>query len=196
MLIRQVVTWILGVVAILISLVVVWHYNQPVDIKLSLREQSIKNLKLPQLHDAVVTLTLDKETKIDTISSLSDTGSFLYIPHRYIGKNVRITISCPDYLPVDTTITLMENIEVNIYRNPAVYGNIQFKLWNMSKESYVANTTIRIDDIVTVSDAEGVVKTTVPLAKQKKEYRLSSTVPLEDSILYMPYGKDCVIRTK
>lgn len=196
MLIRQVVTWILGVVAILISLVVVWHYNQPVDIQLSLREQSIKNLKLPPLHDAVVTLTLDKETKIDTISSLSDKGSFLYIPHRYIGKNVRITISCSDYLPVDTTITLMENIEVNIYRNPAVYGNIQFKLWNMSKESYVANTTIRIDDIVTVSDAEGVVKTTVPLAKQKKEYRLSSTVPLEDSILYMPYGKDCVIRTK
>lgn len=196
LLIRQAVTWILGVVAILISLVVVWHYNQPVDIQLSLQEQSIKNQNLPPLHDAVVTLTLDKETKIDTISSLSDKGSFLYIPHRYIGKNVRITISCPDYLPVDTTITLMENIEVNIYRNPAVYGNIQFKLWNMSKESYVANTTIRIDDIVTVSDAKGVVKTIVPLAKQKKEYRLSSTVPLEDSILYMPYGKDCVIRTK
>ena len=196
MLIRQVITWILGVVAILISLVVVWHYNQPVDIQLSLQEQSIKNQNLPPLHDAVVTLTLDKETKIDTISSLSDKGSFLYIPHRYIGKNARITISCPDYLPVDTTITLMENIEVNIYRDPAVYGNIQFKLWNMSKESYVDNTTIRIDDIVTVSDAEGVVKTTVPLAKQKKEYRLSSTVPLEDSILYMPYGKDCVIRTK
>lgn len=109
---------------------------------------------------------------------------------------MRITIFCPDYLPVDTTITLKEYIEVNIYRNPAVYGNIQFKLWNMSKESYVANTTIRIDDIVTVSDAEGVVKTTVPLAKQKKKYRLSSTVPLEDCILYMPYGKDCVIRTK
>lgn len=196
MLIRQVVTWIVGVIAILISLVVVWHSNQPVDIKLSLQEQSIKNQNLPPLHDAVVTLTLDKETKIDTISSLSDNVSFLFIPHRYIGKDVRITISCPDYLPVDTTITLMENIEVNIYRNPAVYGNIQFKLWNTSKESYVSNTTIRIDDIAAVSDAEGVVKTIVPLAKQKKEYKLSSTVPLEDSILYMPYGKDCVIRTK
>lgn len=196
MLIRQVVTWIVGVVAILISLVVVWHSNQPVDIQLSLQEQSVKNQNLPPLHDAVVTLTLDKEAKIDTISSLSDNVSFLYIPHRYIGKDVRITIFCPDYLPVDTTITLMENIEVNIYRNPAVYGNIQFKLWNTSKESYVSNTTIRIDDIAAVSDAEGVVKTIVPLAKQKKEYRLSSTVPLEDSILYMPYGKDCVIRTK
>ena len=196
LLIRQVVTWIIGVIAILISLIIVWHSNQPVDIQLSLQEQSTKNHNLPPLHDAVVTLTLDKETKIDTISSLSDKGRFLYIPHRYIGKDVRITISCPDYLPADTTITLMENIEVNIYRNPAVYGNIQFKLWNMSKESYVANTTIRIDDIVTISDAEGVVKTTVPLAKQKKEYRLSSTVPLEDSILYMPYGKDCVIRAK
>ena len=196
LLIRQVVTWIIGVIAILISLIIVWHSNQPVDIQLSLQEQSIKNLNLPPLHDAIVTLTLDKETKIDTISSFSDKGRFLYIPHRYIGKDVRITISCPDYLPVDTTITLMENIEVNIYRNPAVYGNIQFKLWNTSKESYVGNTTIRVDEIVAVSDAEGVVRTTVPLAKQKKEYRLSSTVPLEDSVLYMPYGKDCVIRTK
>lgn len=196
MLIRQVVTWIFGVIAILISLIVVWHYNQPVDIQLSLQEQSIKNLNLPPLHDAIVTLTLDKETKIDTISSLSDKGSFLYIPHRYVGKDVRITISCPDYLPVDTTITLMENIEVNIYRNPAVYGNIQFRLWNINKESYVGNMTIRIDDMVAVSDAKGVVKMTVPLAKQKKEYRLISIVPLEDSILYMPYGKDCVIRTK
>ena len=196
MLIRQVVTWIVGVVAILISLVVVWHSNQPVDIQLSLQEKSIKNQNLPPLHDAIVTLTLDKDTKIDTISSFSDKGHFLYIPHRYIGKDVRITISCPDYLPVDTTITLMENMEVNICRNPAVYGNIQFKLWNTSKESYVGNTTIRVDEIVAVSDAEGVVRTTVPLAKQKKEYRLSSTIPLEDSILYMPYGKDCVIRTK
>lgn len=196
MLIKQIVTWIVGVVAILISLVVVWHSNQPVDIQLSLQEKSKKNKNLPPLHDAIVTLTLDKDTKIDTISSFSDKGRFLYIPHRYIGKDVRITISCPDYLPVDTTITLMENMEVNICRNPAVYGNIQFKLWNTSKESYVGNTTIRIDDIVAVSDAEGVVRTTVPLAKQKKEYKLSSTVPLEDSILYMPYGKDCVIRTK
>ena len=196
MLIRQAVTWIVGVIAILISLIVVWHYNQPVDIQLSLQEQSIKNLNLPPLHDAIVTLTLDKETKIDTISSLSDKGSFLYIPHRYVGQDVRITISCPDYLPVDTTITLMENIDVNIYRNPAVYGNIQFRLWNISKESYVGNTTIRIDDMVAVSDAKGVVKMTVPLGKQKKEYRLISIVPLEDSILYMPYGKDCVIRTK
>ena len=196
MLIRQVIAWIVGGITILTSLFAVWHYNKPVDILLSLQEQSVKNLNLSPLHDAVVTITFGEETKIDTISSLSDKGRFLYIPHRYIGKDVRITISCPDYLPVDTTLALQENTEVNIFRDPAVYGNIQFKLWNMSKESYVANTTIRIDDIVAVSDAEGVVKTIVPLAKQKKEYRLSSTVHLEDSILYMPYGKDCVIRTK
>lgn len=196
MFIRQVVTWFVGVVAILISLVAVWHSNQPVDIQLSLQDQSVKNKYLPPLHDAVVTFTLGEENKSDTILSLADKASFFHIPHRYIGKDVRITVSCPDYMPVDTTLTLMENIEVNIYRNPAVYGNIQFKLWNTSKESYVGNTTIRIDDMVAVSDAKGVVKMMVPLAKQKKEYRLSSIVHLEDSILYMPYGKDCVIRTR
>ena len=196
MLIRQVIAWIVGGIAILTSLFAVWHYNKPIDIQLSLQEQSVKNQNLPPLHDAIVTITFGKETKIDTLSSLSDKASFLNVPHRYIGKEVRITISCPDYLPVDTTLALQKNTEVNIFRDPAVYGNIQFKLWNTSKESYVSNTTIRIDNLVTVSDEEGIVRMTVPLAKQKKCYQLSSTVPLEDSILYMPYGKDCVIRTK
>ena len=196
MLVRQVIAWIVSGIAILASLFAVWQYNKPVDIALLLQEQSVKNQNLPPLHDAVATITFGKETKIDTLSSLSDKASFLNVPHRYIGKEVRITISCPDYLPVDTTLALQKNTEVNIFRDPAVYGNIQFKLWNTSKESYVGNTTIRIDEIVVVSDAEGVVRTTVPLAKQKKEYRLSSTVPLEDSVLYMPYGKDCVIRIK
>ena len=91
---------------------------------------------------------------------------------------------------------LQSNTEVNIFRDPTVYGNIQFKLWNIRTESYVGNTAIRIGDISAVSDTEGIVRMTVPLAKQRKEYRLSSTVPLEDCVLYMPYGKDCVIRTK
>lgn len=196
MLIRQVVMWIVGGVAILTSLFAVWHYNHPVDILLSLLEQSVKNKNLPPLHNAVVTITLAAETKIDTISSLSDEASFLNIPHHYIGKEVRITIACQDYLPVDTTLALHKNTEVNIFRDPTVYGNIQFKLWNTRTESYVSNTTIRVGDISAVSDAEGVVKMMVPLTKQRKEYRLSSTIPLEDSVLYMPYGKGCVIRTK
>ena len=196
MLIRQIVMWIIGAVAIFTSLVAVWYYNQPVDIQLSLQEKSVKNKFLPPLHDAVVTLTLGEENKTDTISSLADKASFLHIPHRYIGKEAHITISCLDYLPVDTTIKLQSNTEVNIFRDPTVYGNIQFKLWNIRTESYVGNTAIRIGDISAVSDTEGIVKMTVPLAKQRKEYRLSSTVPLEDSVLYMPYGKDCVIRTK
>lgn len=196
MLIRQVIAWIVGGIVILASLFAVWHYNKPVDIQLSLQEQSVKNQYLPPLHDAVVTITFGEENKIDTISSLSDKASFLNIPHRYIGKDVLITISCPDYLPVDTTLALQENTEVNIFRDPAVYGNILFKLWNTRTESYVGNTTIRVEDMSAVSDADGSVRMTVPLAKQRKEYRLSSTAPLEDSVLYMPYGKDCVIRIK
>ena len=72
MLIRQIVMWIIGAVAIFTSLVAVWYYNQPVDIQLSLQEKSVKNKFLPPLHDAVVTLTLGEENKTDTISSLAD----------------------------------------------------------------------------------------------------------------------------
>lgn len=196
MLVRQVAIWIAGGVAVLASLFVVWHSNQPADIQLALQEQSAENQNLPPLHDAVVTLSLDKETRTDTISSLPDKAGFLHIPHRYIGKDVRVTISCPDYLPVDTIMPLQRNTEVSMFRDPTVYGDIQFKLWNTNKGLYVANTKIEIDGMTVVSDAKGIVRMTVPLAKQRNEYRLSSSVPLEDSILYMPYGKNCVIRTR
>lgn len=42
MLIRQVIAWIVGGIVILASLFAVWHYNKPVDILLSLQEQSVK----------------------------------------------------------------------------------------------------------------------------------------------------------
>lgn len=47
-----------------------------------------------------------------------------------------------------------------------------------------------------LSDKRRVVKITVLLAKQKKEHKQSSIIHLEDSILYMPNGKGCVIRTE
>lgn len=75
--------WIIGAITIFTSLVAVWHSNQPVDIQLSLQEQSVKNKYLPPLHDAVVILTLGEENKSDTISSLADKARFFHIPHRY-----------------------------------------------------------------------------------------------------------------
>lgn len=155
-----------------------------------------KKIDLPALHDAVVTLALDNETKADTLASLADKAVFLHVPHRYIGKEIHVTVACPDCLPVDTMVTLREDVEVNLTRDPMVYGNIQFKLWSAGKEAYVSNAPITIEGMATQSDAEGVVRMFVPLAKQRREYRLSSTVPLEDSVLYMPYGKDCVILAK
>lgn len=196
MLISQVLAWTVGVIALLVSLVLMWVLNQPVDVQLTLHERSVKNTGLPALHDAVVTLTLDNETKADTLASLADKAVFLHVPHRYIGKEIHVTVACPDCLPVDTMVALREDVAVNLTRNPMVYGNIQFKLWSAGEEAYVSNAPITIEGMATQSDAEGVVRLFVPLAKQRREYRLSSTVPLEDSVLYMPYGKDCVILAK
>lgn len=196
MLIRQVAAWIAGIAIVFAALAFVWNFNQPVDIHLSLQEKSVKNLNLPPLHDAIVTLTLDGESKVDTILSLAYKAYFRHIPYRYIGKKAHVTISCPDFLSVDTIVALEENIKVNVCRDSTIYGNIQFRLWNTKKEMYVSDTPIKIEDMATISNANGVVQLMIQLDKQKKEYKLSSTVPLEDSVLFMPYGKDCVIRVK
>ena len=185
-----------GAAVVVASLVAVWVMNQPVDIRMALREKSVSNPNLPPLHAAIVKMTLDEEVKTDTVKSLDDCACFLHVPHRYLNQEVRITISCPDYLPVETMVTLLEETDIHVFRNPAVYGDIQFRLWSKNSETFVSDTPIKIEDMATRSNAEGVVSLRVPLGKQKEKYKLSSTIPLEDSILYMPYGKGCVIRTK
>ena len=117
-----------GAAVVVASLVAVWVMNQPVDIRMALREKSVSNPNLPPLHAAIVKMTLDEEVKTDTVNSLDDCACFLHVPHRYLNQEVRITISCPDYLPVDTMVTLQEETDIHVFRNPAVYGDIQFRL--------------------------------------------------------------------
>lgn len=197
LLIQKTATWIVGIIVMLAAFVGVWTTSKPVDVKVSLNEMSVHNPNLPLLRNAIVTITLDNETKTDTIHSFESVLQFANIPHRYIGKKARMKVICQNFLPVDTTFLLSKSVILDIYRNPATYGNLRFKLWNPETEQTAANTEIVIDGHQVISDANGFVELTVPLAEQKTRYQVSSTeLNLEDSIVNGKCGPNDVIRFK
>lgn len=196
-LIQKVVACTIGILAVLAALLSVWFTSQPVDVEVRLNEASVHNPNLPPLKDAIITLDLENEVKTDTIRSLHSSTIFKNIPHRYINNNVRVRVECFGFLPVDTTMQLSKAMSINIHRNPKVYGDLRFRLWNPYTEEVAANAMIVIDGQQVISDASGYVTLTIPLPEQKKYYTVrSDDISLDDSVFYSNSGPDAIMSFK
>lgn len=203
LLIQKTITWSIGIIAVLFALFFAWYINQPIDVEVRLNEVSVHNPNLPQLQDAIITLTLDNETKSDTIHAMDDNLVFTNIPHRYLGKEVHIATSFkdtqnqPSFLSVDTSFLLSKSVILDIHRDSLTYGNLRYKLWNPETEQVSINTEIVIDGHRVTSDADGYVELILPLSEQKEVYPItSSSISLTDSVVYGIYGADNVILYK
>ena len=192
-LIRKAVAWIAGIIAVLFALLFVWRANQPVDMNLRLNESTVHNENLPPLKDAVVTMSLDNETKIDTLHSLDGNIVFNNIPHRYLNQKVRFSVACPNFVDTDTSLILTPDVTLNIARNDSVFGKVNFRIYNPNTEMYVGNTTISIAGQETISDPNGCVSVFVPLEKQQRYYIITGPLQFENDTVYMPCGKDDVV---
>lgn len=195
-LIRRAIAWTLGAIAVLAALIWVWVANQPFDAHVGLNEATVHNEQLPPLHDAVVTLTLDNETKVDTINALDQAALFANIPHQYLGQEAHITFAAPDFLPVDTTVTLTRDVKLNISRDATVYGNVRFGLWNPRTEVFVPNARIEVNGQEAVSNSDGQVELFIPLEQQKPAYLVKAPFALVDDTIHMPSGECDVIEVK
>ena len=196
LLIQKIIAWAIGVTAVVAALLGVWLTNQPVDVEMKLNEATVHNELLPPLKDAVVTITLDNETKADTIRSLDVSTVFTNIPHRFINKPVRVKVVCQDFLDVDTPLLLTKDVALNIFRNPKVYGDVHFRLWNPDAEKPVANVEVEIAGLNVTSDKDGVVSTSIPLESQQMAYPVNASIPLANDTIYLPCGEDDVILTR
>lgn len=196
LLVKKIFAWTIGIIAVLAALIGVWLTNQPVDVEIKLNETSFHNSQLPPLKDAIISMTLDNEIKTDTIRSLDDSIVFANIPRRFINKKVRIHFICQDYLSTDTTIILTEKNVLKINRDPTVFGNIHFRIWNPDTETPVPHSKIEIAAYVAVSDENGNITLFIPLEQQRKAYHIISTQPLVTDSIYMPCGDNDVVLTK
>lgn len=192
-LIHRAIAWFLGIVAVLVALWAVWAANQPFDAKVHLNEASVHNDQLPPLKDAVVTLTLDNESKSDTIAAIDNKGVLTNIPHRYLGKQVKLTFACHDFVALDTTITLDRDVTLDIRRDAAVYGNVKFGLWNPETETFIGGVKLEVAGQTVTTDKDGQVSMFVPLEQQRKTYQVKAPFPLYNDMITMPCGESDVI---
>lgn len=193
MLRRKVIAWVVGCVAVIAALLYVWRMNQPFNVEVRINETSFHNENLPPLKDAVVTMTLDNETKTDTLRTLEDGIVFNNIPHRFLNKPTQLTVTCRDYIDVDTTLALSPNVTVDVRRNPAVYGDIHFSLYDPEEEAFLSGRSLIIQGIPIVSDDAGNVCCFIPLESQRKAYRITAEFPLLNDSIHMPCGDNDVI---
>ncbi len=193
LLLRRALAWLLGIAAVIAALVAVWMGNQPFNTTVHLNESTSHNDQLPPLHNAVVTLSLDNEFKTDTIQSIDENGVFTNVPHRYLDQPVHVTVACPDFLPLDTTLTLTRELTLDIRRDPSVYGNVKFGLWDPETETFISGTRLEVAGQVVTTDKEGQVSLFVPLEQQRKTYQVKAPFPLYNDIITMPCGESDVI---
>jgi len=180
--IRQTVTFISATAIIISALFAASSAHRPSDVSVELCEMTPANHNLPPLSNASVTLILDNERKDTTAVSLSDTVTFSNIPADKLGKSARILFSCEDFMPIDTTVILRDNISLNISRDPYAFGHIRFTLYD-SNAKPVADKRMHIDGIETKSDENGLVELLIPIERQRPVYRITSTdVTLRDTL--------------
>lgn len=213
LLIRKAIAWTLGIIAVLAAIIGVWVMNQPVDVNVKLNETTVHNTDLPSVpfdSKAVVSITLDNETKTDTLDAIPADAIFRNVPHRFVGKKVKVAFSLiytftddmggsqtgkkeGVYYDVDTTLVLDKNATIDIRRNPDYYGDVRFTLWNANTEKSVPDVTVTIDGFSATSDANGEVHISIPLEHQKPEYQVTATVPLQTNTITMPCDDNGVI---
>ena len=191
---QKLMAWAVGILLVVATLIGVWINSQPVDVEVRLNEASVHNPNLPPLKDAVVTLTLDNESKSDTVSSLDTRASFTNIPRRFIGTNVHVRVESHNFLTTDTVVLLTKENVINIYRNRAVFGNVRFRLWNTAIEKTAAQTEVTVDGRPAMSDANGYVQLSIPLSEQKVSYPVvSQSIKIIGEGINMPCGPDDVV---
>jgi hypothetical protein len=183
-----------------------WIINQPFNIEVRLADTSIHNEALTPYSSGVISLNIGDKVIKDTLSVKDGRSIITSIPRNYYNKDVLVNFESPYYYSVDTIISLAETLQLNIVRNPNIFGHIHFRLWDASNEMPVANCKITITNrsqdpnmdnrsfsIEAISDDEGLVNVIIPLEKQSTAYSIIADFPLSATTIYMPCGPDDVV---
>ena len=194
---QKVIAWAMCLALILLSITGVWAGSRPVDVTVRLNETSYHNDYLPPLKDAVVTMVLDNEVKVDTIFSLDTSLTFTNIPHKFLNSPVRVKVlNDSGYFPVDTVMLLRKEMIVDMCRDSIYYGNIRFRLFSYERDQSFEGKSVEISGRKVYVDNQGRVQLYVPLKEQQKYYLIKSEIPLECDTVYVPCGKDAWIAVK
>ena len=163
--VRNILIYIVLIMIFLVTVGFVWQSNQPFDVKVSLKEVTEHNEKLPDLENAVVSIYLNNEIKTDTLQNLDDIVMFTNIPAKYKNKKISLKFHAFGYEDIDTTMMSQDPFILPICRNDD-YG----KYYGMIKDGEgngLADVSVQIDDFECLTDADGSYIISIPLAFQR-----------------------------
>ena len=191
-LIRRAVLSVIGSLLVLAALLTVWIMNQPFNSRVTLYEATPAVEALPAMHDAVLTLTLPDEERTDTIRAWDQQALFRYLPAKLKNKEAALHIEAPDYLPLDTVVTLTEEMNLPLARDPQVYGALSATV--VMDGNPLPGMRIMVEGVEVTTGTDGRFSLFVPLEQQKKAYFIS--VPTDYSLsatLHAPCGPNDIV---
>lgn len=194
-LIGKIIAWSISLLFVVSLLIGVYTMNQPIDVKIQLKETTYHNPALPPIQPTELVLDLKDEVKKSVLLAFDSAVVFKNIPHKYLNKEVYISANIRDFIPLDTALVLSENMQINIQRNTHVYGGIKFQLWDKNAKA-LSGVKIQIQGYEVVSDEEGYVSLFIPLEKQLTKYHIATSVPLSKDTITLPCGEDDVLIIK
>ena len=189
----KILAWSVSALLVLSMLLGVYTMSQPIDVAIQVNETTCHNPALPSVQPTEVVLDLKDEVKKSVLLALDSAVIFKNIPHKYLNEEVHITATIKDFVKLDTTLILSENMQLGIRRDANVYGNIKFQIWDKNARA-IPDVKIQIQGCEAISDAEGYVSLFIPLEDQQIKYHVNSSVLLLKDTIYMPCGeKDIII---
>lgn len=189
---RQAMACVAALLSVVAAITLAVVKNRPVDVMVHLTEVSPENTSLPPLQNAELAILLDNETKTMNMTDITSECTLPNIPAKLIGKPTRIQFKCDNYQDVDTIMVLGRNLTLDIARDAEVFGHVYFTLFDNKTQS-MPNTRVFLDGMEGTTDTNGWVEFRVPIEKQKTVYRVSSIIPLQDTLINAPCSNAAAI---
>ncbi len=152
-----------------------WRVNTPLTMKVNIMEDS--SFSIPTLpfekgilrceyaDNAIQTITVTHE---NTTVFLND------IPYKYHRSNVHILFEAEGYQQIDTVVPIQKALSLNIKRNNDL-GVVFGQVFDYKTSQPVADATVILQDLTTITDAFGKFRIEIPFAKQDKTQRVQVT---------------------
>ena len=175
--VRNILIYIVLIMIFLVTVGFVWQSNQPFDVKVSLKEVTEHNEKLP-FENGKIALVYDRDTLYSTAINKDDyIADFLNVPGKYRNKKARLWFEMYGYEQNDTLSFLTEKMELAIKRDSAwaIFKGVVCDEQNQPVEKadvIVANYQVVTDDMGRFCIHIPVLEQTVEkqLHIQKKDY--------------------------
>ncbi len=173
-----------------------WKAFQPFTTIIQVVEPAINNKNLPRIQETILTFSYDGKTLRDTIKHFDEDVVIRNIPRRYLNKEVHISILGKGLLSIDSTMILTKKHIIRLRRNPHLYGDIFFKVWDPKQERSIPNIPLTIEEEHVITNENGEVSLFIPLEQQREAYHVFSNGFLLDTLVYPSAGKGYILLVK